>query len=240
MLATGIPSTGGELPQRANNATTRIYEMGKIVTNQIEAKGGLIGNFKIVEGKNLSYEDADTKAEMVLNEEGVAFYSKGVGQTGAYVRMGNGCGGDMILQINADPNRGQYCYGPAGNEHAGIMVTSDKAAIMSDEGMFYGLRPHINFIDTDTYTATDLDHTLYVSVASSITLPTTPKAGQFYKIIKSKSLSGVKLIAPRFINLVTGQSVTAGYLELPQNATTIEVTLIPSSTPFWAVDYITH
>lgn len=39
MIATGIPATGGTLAQRAAQATTRIYEKGKIVTNSLIAKG---------------------------------------------------------------------------------------------------------------------------------------------------------------------------------------------------------
>jgi hypothetical protein len=39
MLATGIPATGGALAERAAQATTRIYEMGKTVTKHLVAKG---------------------------------------------------------------------------------------------------------------------------------------------------------------------------------------------------------
>ena len=39
MLATGIPSSGGTLEERAKEATTRIYEKGKIETNNFVARG---------------------------------------------------------------------------------------------------------------------------------------------------------------------------------------------------------
>lgn len=41
MLATGVPATGGTLAQRAAQATTRIYEMGKIETKHLVAKGDI-------------------------------------------------------------------------------------------------------------------------------------------------------------------------------------------------------
>jgi hypothetical protein len=235
MLATGIPSTGGELPQRANNATTRIYEMGKINTNQLEAKGGHIGSLTITEkGVQL----ARTHGTLFIDSDGFNFHGSDSSK-GPYFDI-DGCenGGGLFRLDNSDIVVSRVCLA---NDKAALMVAANdgNSAIYCLQGVFSGLRPRIEYINSGYYYPTDLDHTMYVAKAASIVLPTNPKKGQYYKIIKSKSLSGVQISASRFLNLATGVQTTS-YIELPQNATTIEMTYIPSSTPFWAVEYITH
>lgn len=235
MIATGIPATGGTLAQRAAQATTRIYEKGKIETNELNAKGGYIGGVKITEE---GLELPQTHGTLKIGSDGFNFSNNS--GNGPFIDL-DGCdngGGLFRLDNSSGAPAVKYCKD---GDRVALMVATDNgsSAFECPRGMFGGLRPKLNIVSEQYYTALDTDHTLYVATATSITLPSSPMRGQFYKIIKSKSLGGVQLWGSRFLNLVTGQSLSS-YLEIPQNATTIEVTYINASTPFWAVDYIAH
>ena len=244
MLATGIPETGGTLAERSKMATTQIYELGKIVTKLIEANGGNIGHFVIKEDGTLSIVDDSTEAEMFLTERGIVFYSKGAMSGKApYASLGNGCEGNVLLQLIADPTRGTYCHGSAANEHVAMHVMSDKAAIFCDEGMYYGFRPKTHVVNAAselTVNLTEFDHTEIASGRVNYVLPAQPKNGQCYRIIKTLATGGATLTASgsaTIYDLISNSSKGTTY-SLPTNVRMFEIVWDGNSK--WYVDGIAH
>ena len=249
MLATGIPVVGGTLKERAAQATTRIYEMGKIVTNNLVATNAdITGKVTANDGK-IGGVDINTKGLEITKTNGtLRVDSDGFSFTGSDSSKGpiidlDGCeNGNGLFRLDNSSGAPAVRVCPS-NDRTALMIATDSgnSAIYCLRGVFSGLRPKLSKVNSAYFTATELDHTLYVTASSSITLPTTPEEGQFYKIIKSKSLSGVQLNGDRFLNLVTGGGTTS-YFEIPTNATTIELTSIrnDSGMTIWIVDYIAH
>lgn len=245
MLATGIPestaSSNTNLESRAYEATTRIFDKGKIITNDIEAKGGKIGAFAIKDNGNLIVDDDSTNAEMILNEQGITFYSKGAFGSAPYARLGNGCGGDVVLQVISDPNKYPSCNAMAANEHVAIQVTSDKAAIFCDDGMYYGLRPKTESSSEETFSKqlTEFDHTEIAKGPATYILPDNPPKGQCYRIIKAVKIASMTIQSnsAAIYDLISNTNKGATFT-VPTNVRMLEIVWDGEST--WFIDGIAH
>lgn len=245
MLATGIPestvSGNTNLQFRAYEATTRIFDKGKIVTNDIEAKGGKIGAFAIKENGNLVVDDVSTDAEMILNENGITFYSNGVWKPGSYARLGNGCEGGVVLQVIGDKTKGGYCHASAVGQNVGIHVMSDKAAIFCDEGMYYGLRPKTESSSAETFSKelSEFDHTEIAKGPATYILPDNPPKGQCYRIIKAVKLASMTIQSNSadIYDLISNASKGTAFT-VPTNVRMLEIVWDGEST--WFVDGIAH
>lgn len=190
VLAAGIPTTSSSgstaLETRSKEAKTRIYEQGKIVTKQLEAKGGVIGGVSITED-GLSV----TKNGRKLSIDSDGFNYGATGKRGA-VNL-DACDGDSTLfRIdNSADGRANYC--PSDRKVA-LMVAADDTdpAIESPIGQFYGLRPRIRRITASTTNIDllEIDHTItiYGEGTKYVNLPPNGSTGsiitgQVYKIV---------------------------------------------------------
>ena len=165
-------------------ATTRIYEDGTVDTKKIKADGGEIGVFKISENGFLTVDTTTVKGEMTLGETGL-FVGNNTTSQMQYTTIG-GCGGTCITATNN--GSGVYCPIDIDTQKIAIMVASSNTAIMCTSGMFAGLRPKLRAIQASA-TLTSDDHTIIninsktgASNAVTLNLPTSPLAGQEYRI----------------------------------------------------------
>lgn len=173
MLAAG--SEGASATQ-LNTAKTRIYDSGKIVTNDIVAtnadisgkitsESGKIGGFTI--GSNGLFDDTSGTSSFIrlgnLNSTG-------------YVYLGKG-----LITLMSTIDNGELAGGGV------INVTAQDAAFRCNKGMFYGLRPYTRDISSGD-TLTELDHNVFIA-SGVINLPLSPLLGQTYKIYHTSKTS---------------------------------------------------
>ena len=165
-------------------ATTKIYEDGTVDTKKIKADGGEIGVFKISENGFLTVDTTTVKGKMTLGETGL-FVGNNTTSQMQYTTIG-GCGGTCITATNN--GSGVYCPIDIDTQKIAIMVASSNTAIMCTSGMFAGLRPKLRAIQSSA-TLTSDDHTIIninskpgASNAVILNLPTSPLAGQEYRI----------------------------------------------------------
>lgn len=156
-------------------ATTRIYDSGKIVTNDIVAtnadisgkitsESGKIGGFTI--GPNGLFDDTSGTS---------SFIRLGNLSSTGYVYLGKG-----LITLMSTIDNGELAGGGV------INVTAQDAAFRCDKGMFYGLRPRLRPVNSSSGLDV-LDHTIIninsaTSQTVTLTLPSSPMAGQEYKI----------------------------------------------------------
>ena len=148
-------NSGSEGDMKA--AKTRLYEDGHIVAKSAEIEGTIVANTTTVPGK------------ITIAETGLIFQgsSKGV----AVAQQSSG-----LVNVCADTPLGSAT--PLYN--IGIRVRSNDAAIYSDKGMFYGLRPRTRVVATGV-TLEDTDYNLFID-NGTMYLPKAPLAGQTYRI----------------------------------------------------------
>lgn len=157
-------------------ATTRIYDSGKIVTNDIVAtnadisgkitsESGKIGGFTI--GSNGLFDDTSGTSSFIrlgnLNSTG-------------YVYLGKG-----LITLMSTIDNGELAGGGV------INVTAQDAAFRCNKGMFYGLRPYTRDISSGD-TLTELDHNVFIA-SGTVYLPSSPLLGQTYKIYHTSTTS---------------------------------------------------
>ena len=192
MLATGIPVTGGDLAQRAKTATTRIYEKGKIVTNnlvatnaditgKVTATSGSIGDISIDNGELII--DTTKQGKMHISEEGIRISEQVLeNNTLSGIDIG-GCG---YTTLSATVGQDNVCIQPVDRRPAAIIANAyDDAncwAIYVAKGQIGGLRPSSRAANSGD-TLLDCDHTIWFSGNGTLYLPTFPPRGQVYKII---------------------------------------------------------
>ena len=192
MLATGIPATGGTLAQRAKTATTRIYEKGKIVTNnlvatnaditgKVTATSGSIGDISIDNGELII--DTTKQGKMHISEEGIRISEQVLeNNTLSGIDIG-GCG---YTTLSATVGQDNVCVQPVDRRPAAIIANAyDDAncwAIYVAKGQIGGLRPSSRAANSGD-TLLDCDHTIWFSGNGTLYLPTFPPRGQVYKII---------------------------------------------------------
>lgn len=157
-------------------ATTRIYDSGKIVTNNIVAtnadisgkitsESGKIGGFTI--GSNGLFDDTSGTS---------SFIRLGNLTSTGYVYLGKG----LITLMSTIDNGGLAGGGV-------INVTARDAAFRCNKGMFYGLRPKTRSV-TSGDTLTELDHNVFIA-SGTVYLPSSPLLGQTYKIYHTSTTS---------------------------------------------------
>lgn len=188
ILAAGIPTGGETLAERAQSASTRIYEDGCTFTNNLHLKEGCtISDTISVSEKGIVIDSSGINAITSIEEDGVSV----LGQlyTGDYSVGFGSCG-----YVCQDIRVGNYTHGcpwfdvPVG----GYYDAPDGYAIAVRTGMFAGLRPNVKVITTNIpYTLTMYDHTIILNISSGtfdLYLPelskiyNTPLEGQRYEI----------------------------------------------------------
>jgi len=200
MFAAGIPE--GTLSQQAQNAATRIYADGTLITRNanitgnITADSGTIGNFKIGSGGWLKATE-DTYSNQ-LSAAGIDIEANDVNNITSHIRVfsyGATMTADSARVIIASRyhNKTHQVSAPI---HSGlyISVESDGTyssevennAIRCENGTFAGLRPQARTINGGL-TLTEFDYYILCQGSStdaqfSIQLPSTPKNGQRYEI----------------------------------------------------------
>lgn len=157
------------------------------------ANNGSLGGLKVTD-KGLEV-DTDSDGEIVFTKQGFRARQK----DGSSTEIGT-CGSQALLVMGKDAAGGQ-CYVDENKYKiaAQINAADNGHAIHSLSGLYAGLRPNIRAIyENDTLDA--LDHTVIVDNGSqmTLTLPSTPRTGQTYKIIhrsdKPITLSSSKVI----------------------------------------------
>ena len=183
ILAGGIPNDNRGLDVRAKEATTRIYENGRIVSKDIHLENGAtIGNTVKV-GDDGFFLKAGIDGQEILITEKNGFTAKS--KFGGVAIVGGIAG--TCLQISTAKGRetglAQSSYDPYGMT---VVTGEDEFAFYCYSGLFGGLRPNIRTI-TATSSASDklisiFDHTILIesSLAITITLPAKPSLGQEY------------------------------------------------------------
>ena len=149
-----------------------------IVRGYIHALGGKIGDL-VIEGNGIS---ANTKSngKIVFTSQGLEARQK----DGSFTQLGM-CGSQAIMVMGKDANAGQCYVDEDKYKIAAQINAADKGhAIHSLSGLYAGLRPNIRAVFSSA-TLDALDHTLIVDNDSAITLtlPSSPRTGQEYKLI---------------------------------------------------------
>lgn len=155
-------NSGSEGDMKA--AKTRLYEDGHIVAKSAEIEGTIVANTTTVPGK------------ITIAETGLIFQgsSKGVAVAQQSSGLVNVCADTALNSASASHN-------------IGIRVRSNGAAIYSDNGMFFGLRPRSRVV-TSGATLEDTDYNLFID-NGTIYLPKTPLTGQTYRIYHTTTSS---------------------------------------------------
>lgn len=189
ILAGGIPESvdvngvvSTDLKERAKEAATKIYETGRIETNDIHLRSGAtIGDTIRVVQDGFELDGPDSGAIHINEEFGVS-----VSNNRVLVQLGGACGIPPALTVgNLYGNF--VCY----DDNVGIAVfmLNGEAAFKCNGGVFEGLRPKVRKITASSSsferTLTEYDHTILVTALSgteTIYLPSQPQEGQRYEI----------------------------------------------------------
>lgn len=217
LLAGGIPAVVTEngvestnLEKRAKNASTRIYEDGRIISNDIEANGGSFKNVTVqgsitqpfdMNGtfisKSDNYVNLNTNSYTAITlptsieQSGrrITFKGKFIVTCGLNILV-NGVGStsvtleNEILVLVAIPTSStQVVWHALQRTPFGVSAYSD----VRENGTFAGLRPSIKYHTSGALSLTELDHTVIINntAAVAINLPSTSTAkdGQEYEIL---------------------------------------------------------
>lgn len=163
-------------------AKTRIFEDGHLasksatIEGDITANSGQIGCANISTDGALKIDTSSVDGQMVLSESGLSFISSSKGVTVAQCSSG-------LVNVCADTL--PYCV--TASHNIGLRVRSNDAAIYSDNGMYYGLRPRTRYVSSGD-TLTELDHNVFIT-GGTISLPSLPLKGQTYKIYHTSTTS---------------------------------------------------
>lgn len=149
-----------------------------ILRGYIHALGGKIGDL-VIEGNGISVKTS-SNGRIVFTSQGLESRQK----DGSMVQLGM-CGSQAIMVMGKDAVGGQCYVDEDKYKIAAQINAADKGhAIHSLSGLFAGLRPNIRMVyNSDSLDA--LDHTIIVDNSSAITLtlPSSPRTGQEYKLI---------------------------------------------------------
>lgn len=149
-----------------------------ILRGYIHALGGKIGDL-VIEGNGISVKTS-SNGRIVFTSQGLEARQK----DGSFTQLGM-CGSQAIMVMGKDAKGGQ-CYADEDMYKIAAQINAaDKGhAIHSLSGLYAGLRPNIRAVYSSA-TLDALDHTLIVDNGSAITLtlPSSPRTGQEYKLI---------------------------------------------------------
>lgn len=186
ILAGGIPEStegGSTDPEaRAKEAATKIYETGRIETNDIHLRdGATIGDTIRVVQDGFELDGPDD-GKISINEA----FGVTVSNSRVIARIGGTCGKPAAIEIG-NIYGGFMC--PTDNVGMAIAMLDGEAAVRCIGGVFEGLRPKVRMITASSTsferTLTEFDHTILVTALSgteTISLPSQPQEGQRYEI----------------------------------------------------------
>ena len=209
ILAAGIPSQdeqSGSLEERSRKAATRVYEDGTIDTRRIFAKGGKIGDFEISEVDSGVFlkadgdrDDSKESVTMQLSGYGLQLHSERatsssdspaykaqstVYPTSLYSGIFRNEFKDTSKDSTTTPTPCMaLIVGAKGAKIYDNSQSGGNYAIYNEYGMIGGLRPRVRAVNIDTITLSSIDHTVLVTEACTITLPSAPQNGQEYEIL---------------------------------------------------------
>lgn len=216
ILAGGIPRTiqyeedgetitSTDLEDRAKEANTRIYEDGRIVSNDLHLKEGCtIGDLDILIEKEFIGDNPDderyiehgvlqagehkndlenyTKCVRV-SHDGLEIQGRTFRNKNEKILIGDQCSGNYAMSVDIDGAKTCHEY----DKDVGIHIDTPNAySILSLSGLFAGLRPNIRTITASSSDQqkrlSDIDHTILIesSTAITVTLPSEPPLGQEY------------------------------------------------------------
>lgn len=212
ILAGGIPNDGRDLDVRAKEAKTRIYENGRVDTNDIHATGGTFENVTVSGIFKNPFNDDGTfvsKSDNYVNLKSSSTRAislpTDIEQSGRKVTFVGyfiiTCGTDIIVE---GKETDFYEISNEITELVAVKVSAsqvqwhvlrrmpyglNECSTVRHSGMFAGLRPKTRVI-TSTSSAqdrqlTELDHTIIVNAEGyriDLTLPDSPQEGQRYDI----------------------------------------------------------
>lgn len=203
ILAAGIEYTG-DLEMDAQDAKTRIYEDGHIVSTsadiegKIVAKTGRIADFDI-SGTRIGVADNGTTKGMFLTNEHIGFRDNTTpdGGSGTYKRfsaVGSNVNpstayeGLARFELSAKDDY-QASFGTAYGIQSSVSGYKNPYAFYCGAGQFAGLRPAVRSVNSTTKTTLGVtDHTILCSRSDGATIPIElPKEkenGQCYEIWK--------------------------------------------------------
>lgn len=203
ILAAGIEYTG-DLEMDAQDAKTRIYEDGHIVSTsadiegKIVAKTGRIADFDI-SGTRIGVADNGTTKGMFLTNEHIGFRDNTTpdGESGTYKRfsaVGSNVNpstayeGLARFELSAKDDY-QASFGTAYGIQSSVSGYKNPYAFYCGAGQFAGLRPAVRSVNSTTKTTLGvMDHTILCSRSDGATIPIElPKEkenGQCYEIWK--------------------------------------------------------
>lgn len=198
IFAAGIENNNGDLKLDAQEAKTRIYENGKIITKDAEIEGkivsktGQIADFEI-HGSRIGVADNGTTTGMQLSNSYISFRDNETREldSGIYKRF-SAVGSNVnpstdyecLARYESETNDSyQSSYGTAYGVVASVKGYKNSHAFHCPNGQFAGLRPKTKTITSSAPLST-LDHTIMVISQSAITLtlPNSPEVGQEYDI----------------------------------------------------------
>ena len=229
ILASGIEYKGN-LERDAQEAKTRIYENGKLITKEAEiegkiiAKTGEIADFEIT-GSRIGVADNGTTTGMHLSKSYISFRDNTTreGDSGTYKRfsaVGSNVNpstayeGLARFELSANDDY-QASFGTAYGIQSSVSGYKNPYAFYCGAGQFAGLRPAVRRVDSTTKTTLGvMDHTILCCRSDGATipieLPTNKEDGQCYEIWKWGSC-GLSLTAANNISrLGVSASTTQG------------------------------
>ena len=232
--AGGTMADAVELIRRIRNGETDLAGLADFVVThggmavlrniQLFADNGSLGGLKVTD-KGLAV-DTESEGNIEFTNRGIVASQK----DSSFAEIGT-CGSQALLLMGKDAEGGQ-CY-PDDNKYkiAAQINAADKGhAVHSLSGLYAGLRPNIRVIyEDDTLDA--LDHTVIVDNGSqmTLTLPSTPRTGQTYKIIhrSDKPIT----ISSRYVML----DVSESYARV-DTISTVGVTVLTYYDEIWYVE----
>ena len=197
-----------------------------IVRGYIYALGGKIGDL-IIRDNGIGV-DTDAEGAIVFSRSGLIARQK----DGSYVELGT-CGSNAIAINGKDA--GGLCYFDEDQYKIAAQINAADGyhAIHSLSGVYAGLRPNIREIKNDDILDA-LDHTIILSNTGTITLtlPSSPKKGQTYKIIHTNT-NGVLFSHPEDDTIID-VSTAAGIVTSFSEQTTLTLTYLDH---YWYAEF---
>lgn len=235
ILAAGIANKG-DLERDAQEAKTRIYENGKLITKEAEiegkviAKTGEIADFEIT-GSRIGVADNGTATGMHLSNSYISFRDNTTreGDSGTYKRfsaIGSNVNpstayeGLARFELSAEDDF-QASFGTAYGIQSSVSGYKNPYAFYCGAGQFAGLRPALRRVDSTTKTTLGVtDYTILCCRSDGATipieLPTNKEDGQCYEIWKwgscVLSLTATNNISRLGVSASTTQDIDSKWL----------------------------
>ena len=181
ILAAGIPDDDRTLEERAQEATTRIYEDGCTFTKNLHLQEGCtVGDIHVTQ-KGISIDTFEGEGTFTLNSLGLTAENSLSEVTTSLSTCSN-------TAITVD-KRGGTCYhtyapGTREDKKVALFVNDMDYAVYAPNGMYAGFRPQTRDLPenpSEDMELSTLDHTVF-AVKGTVLLPYQPEMGQVYRI----------------------------------------------------------